>query len=458
MIQAQQITTRNPATAEVLEEYTTLGQAELNQKIERSQQAFRDWRHKSVTARAVLIGNLAKVIHGSLEDSAQLITREMGKSIKEARAEVEKCAVCCDFYAEHGPKFLEHETISTDASKSYVRFDPLGAVLAVMPWNFPFWQVLRFAAPTLLSGNVGLLKHASNVTGCALRIEELITQAGFPEGVFQTLVLPAQHVAKVIARDEIKAVSLTGSEAAGKAVAEEAGRHLKKLVLELGGSDAFIVLEDADLDLTVSKALKSRMLNAGQSCIAAKRFIVVDSVYDQFVQKFTAEIEMLKVGNPFDEATDLGPLARQDLVDELDAQVQKSIAEGARRLTGGKPIDSPGSFYAPTLLADITGEMTCFKEETFGPVACVAPVNNAATAMQLANASRFGLGGSIWSRDVARAEVLAAQLESGGVFINEFTKSDPRVPFGGVKDSGYGRELSWYGIREFVNPKTVWVG
>ena len=457
MSDADTISSQNPATGEKLAEYQLLSASELDLKLDQSADAFAEWRRQPIEMRAELISKVAVELRNSLEESARLITEEMGKSIKEARAEVEKCAVGCEFYAQHGPEFLQHDNIQTEAAKSYVRFDPLGGVLAVMPWNFPFWQVLRFAAPTLLAGNVGVLKHASNVTGCALAIENIFKKAGLPDGVFTTLVIPSQQVENVIENKHIRAVSLTGSDAAGRAVAEAAGKRIKKLVLELGGSDAFIVLDDADLDLTISKAVKSRTMNAGQSCIAAKRFLVFGSVYEEFVERMTQAMQELKVGDPFDEANDLGPLARRDLVEELDEQVQKSISQGARVTTGGSPVDCAGCFYRPTVLADVTPEMTCFKEETFGPVASITRVKDEAEAIELANSSSFGLGGSVWTQDVAKGEDIAAQLDTGGVFINEFTKSDPKVPFGGVKDSGYGRELSSYGIHEFVNAKTVWV-
>ncbi len=451
------IVTRNPATEEVISEYPTLSAAELDSRIDRSASAFETWKSTSIEHRAELLRRIAAEIRNSLEDSARMISIEMGKPLSEARAEVEKCATGCEFYAEHGPGFLANEEVETDASKSYVRFDPLGCVLAVMPWNFPFWQVLRFAAPTLLAGNVGLLKHASNVTGCALEIEKILHRAGVPEDVFQTLVIPSSDVASVIENRNVRAVSLTGSEAAGSAVAEVAGKHLKKLVLELGGSDPFIVLEDADLEKVIPKAVQSRTMNAGQSCIAAKRFLVVQSVYPEFVERLTEAMREIQVGDPLDASTKMGPLAREDLVEDLDQQVKKSISQGAQLMTGGKKLDRPGHFYAPTVLAGATTEMTCLKEETFGPVASVASVANADEAVRIANSSKYGLGGSIWSQDISRAEQIAAQIESGSVFINEFTKSDPKVPFGGVKDSGYGRELSVFGIREFVNTKTVWI-
>lgn len=458
MSNSQTLVSQNPATEEIINEFPIHTAMEVNASLQRAAAAQEIWRRESISSRAEYLKRIATELRNSLDQSARLITAEMGKSITEARAEVEKCAIGCEFYAEHGPAFLEKERIETPARNSYIRFDPLGCVLAVMPWNFPFWQVLRFAAPTLLAGNVGLLKHASNVTGCALAIEQILQRAGLPEGVFGTLVIPSSRVSSVVEREEIRAVSLTGSEAAGSAVAEIAGKKLKKQVLELGGSDPFIVLEDADLDLAVAQAVKSRTINCGQSCIAAKRFIVVESVYAEFVDRMTASLKELTVGDPLDETTDLGPLARKDLRDDLHKQVQTSIQQGARLTTGGKPIDRTGYFYEPTLLADATPEMLCFHDEVFGPVASVASVSDAEAALKIANASQYGLAASLWTQDIERAEELAARVESGGVFINEFPKSDPHVPFGGVKNSGYGRELSWYGIREFVNVKTIWIG
>lgn len=453
----QQITTINPATGEKLKDYAVMSEAEVGECVQCSVEARNAWRNRSISERASLIGRLAQSIRAVCEPAAKLISTEMGKPIAQASAEVEKCAYGCEFYAEHGPGFLADDVIATSATKSYVRYDPLGCVLAVMPWNFPFWQVFRFVAPTLIAGNVGLLKHASNVTGCALMIEEIVRDAGIPDGVFQTLVIPSERIEQLIADPAISAVTLTGSDRAGRAVAQAAGKHLKKTVLELGGSDPFIVLEDADLDAVMSGAIAGRTLNSGQSCIAAKRFLVAGSVYDEFVTRLTTAMSELPVGDPFDPQTKIGPLARQDLVDELHEQVRKSVSEGARLTTGGQPLDRPGCFYPPTVLADVTSEMTCFNEETFGPVASVTRVKDAEEAILLANVSEFGLGGSIWSRNVEKAQQLAGRIETGGVFINTFTKSDPHVPFGGVKHSGYGRELGVQGIREFVNTKTIWI-
>jgi len=363
----------------------------------------------------------------------------------------------CDYYADNAEKFLADEIIETDAGKSFVAFEPIGVVLAVMPWNFPFWQVFRFAAPALMAGNAGILKHASNVPGSALAIEEVFRTAGFPENIFRTLVIPSRAVEDVIKDPRVQAVTLTGSEPAGMAVAATAGHELKKTVLELGGSDPFIVLEDADLPACVNTSVNARMINAGQSCIAAKRFIVVESRVREFEEQQAAIMEAMKMGDPLDETTQVGPLARPDLLDELDEQVQKSIAMGARLLTGGKKADLPGAYYEPTVLTDVKKGMPVYEQETFGPVSAVIPVKDEEEAIAVANDSEFGLGGSVWSRDLKRAEKVARQIYTGAVFVNGMTKSDPRLPFGGVKKSGYGRELSHYGIREFVNIKTIWI-
>lgn len=452
------IQTINPATEDLLAEYPLCSDQQLVHKLEQSAEAFRTWREVPLTQRVALIQRLAAVLRETLEDSAQLMTREMGKPITQSRAEVEKCAVGCEFYATEGPGFLSPQPVATDAQKSLVRFDPLGPVLAIMPWNFPFWQVLRFAVPALLAGNVCLLKHASNVTGSALAIEQLFKDAGFPSRAFTTLVAGSSQMPLAIGHPAVRAVTLTGSERAGRAVAAVAGQHLKKCVLELGGSDPFIVLGDVDVKHVALQATKARTLNSGQSCIAAKRFLVEQSIYSEFVDCMTEQMRRLRVGDPLDSQTAVGPLARQDLLDELHAQVEKSICQGARLTTGGMQLEQLGAFYPPTVLADMTPEMTCFREELFGPVAAIMPVADADAAVELANASAYGLGGSIWTQDVERGELLAARIEAGSVFINEITKSDPRVPFGGVKDSGYGRELSHFGLREFVNIKTVWIG
>ncbi len=382
----------------------------------------------------------------------------MGKPIAQSIAEIEKCAWCCEFYAESAERFLSDESVATNATRSFVAFRPLGVILAVMPWNFPFWQVFRAAAPALMAGNVMVLKHASNVSRCALQIEEMFEESGAPQGLFTTLLLHSDRVAELLADTRIAAATLTGSEGAGVSIASTAGRHLKKTVLELGGSDPFIVLADADLPAAVDAAIRSRFQNAGQSCIAAKRFIVEDGVYDDFVQQFAEAARAQKIGDPMDRATQLGPLAREDLRDALDRQVRASVERGARIVTGGKSVGRPGFFYEPTVLADVADDMPAFTEETFGPAAAVTRAKDAQTAVALANDTTFGLGGTIWSRDTERAIKLAAQIESGSVFINGVMASDPRLPFGGVKRSGYGRELSHHGIHEFVNIQTVWVG
>jgi succinate-semialdehyde dehydrogenase / glutarate-semialdehyde dehydrogenase len=416
------------------------------------------WRATSVAQRCALIRNAAKLLHERRDELARLITLEMGKLIGEARAEVEKCATGCDYYAGHAEAFLADELIETDARRSLVAYQPLGTVLAVMPWNFPFWQVFRCAVPALAAGNTVLLKHASNVPQCALAIERVFEDAGLPEGVFRTLLVGSDAVAGLLADRRVHALSLTGSDKAGRAVAAEAGRHLKKCVLELGGSDAFIVLADADLELAVAQAVKSRYQNAGQSCIAAKRFLVEAAVADEFTERFRAAVEALRPGDPLDEATTLGPMARDDLREELHGQVDDALARGANAVTGCRPLEGPGAYYAPSILAQLDEDMRAWHEELFGPVALLVRADDVEHALAVANGSAFGLGGSVWTRDLERGEALARRLECGAAFVNGMVKSDPRLPFGGVKDSGYGRELARHGLLEFVNAKTVWVG
>ncbi len=382
---------------------------------------------------------------------------EMGKPLAQGEAEAEKCAWACEYYAERAADFLADQPHESDATRSFVRFDPLGPVLAVMPWNFPFWQVFRFAAPTLMAGNTGLLKHASNVPRCALQIEEVFRDAGFPDGVFRTLLIGAEAVARLIADPRVRAVTLTGSERAGTAVAAQAGRHLKKSVLELGGSDPFIVLEDADIDLAARTAADARLINSGQSCIAAKRFIVVERVFERFLERFVAEMGARRLGDPLASGTQVGPQARADLRDTLHRQVEESRRRGASVLLGGQVPPGPGAFYPPTVLAAVEAGMPAFDEEVFGPAAAVIRARDEGESIRLANASTFGLGASLWTQDRARAERLVGEIEAGAVFVNGLVKSDPRLPFGGVKRSGYGRELSEYGIREFVNVKSVWM-
>jgi len=381
----------------------------------------------------------------------------MGKLYGEAKAEVEKCAWVCEFYAEQAEGFLADEIVGSDASRSLVAYQPLGTVFAIMPWNFPFWQVFRFAAPSLAAGNTGLLKHASNVSQCALAIERVFDEAGLPDGVFRTLLVDGETASKVIGDRRIHAVTLTGSDRAGRAVAAKAGHHLKKTVLELGGSDAFIVLADADMDLAVEEGVKARYMNAGQSCIAAKRFIVVESISTEFTERFREKVESLLPGDPFDGETTLAPMARGDLRDDLDAQVRDALRQDANRVTGCQPLDREGFFYAPSILDGISPGMRAWSEELFGPVASIITVRDANEAVEVANASNFGLGGCVWTQDVARGEMLARRMECGAAFVNGMVKSDPRLPFGGVKESGYGRELARHGIREFVNAKTLWV-
>jgi succinate-semialdehyde dehydrogenase / glutarate-semialdehyde dehydrogenase len=452
------IESRNPATGELVESFRPLETAELERKVALAQQTAASWRKTGFAERAVLMRKAAGILRAEKEGFGALMALEMGKPVVEGEAEAEKCAWVCEHYAENAAAILAPETIATDAARSYVRFDPLGVVLAVMPWNFPFWQVFRFAAPALMAGNVGLLKHASNVPQCSLAIEEIFRKAGFPQGAFQSLLIPASAVEQVLAHPAVRAATLTGSEAAGSSLATTAGRLCKKTVLELGGSDPFIVLGDADPAGAASWAARARTINTGQSCIAAKRFIVLPEVADAFVEHLGRELEAIVVGDPMDRATRLGPLAREDLLHDLHRQVERSLAGGALLVTGGRRLERPGAFYAPTLLDRVTPGMPAFDEETFGPVAAVIRARDEAEAVRLANQCPYGLGASVWSGDPARAERLAPEIESGSVFINGMVKSDPRLPFGGIKLSGYGRELAGYGIKEFVNIKTVWVG
>jgi succinate-semialdehyde dehydrogenase / glutarate-semialdehyde dehydrogenase len=447
----------NPADGRRLGVFEAWDEARVDAALTAAARAGPAWAGVPLEQRTALLREVAALLRARQNDLARLITLEMGKLIGEARAEIAKCALGCDYYADHAAEFLADEPVASDAGRSFIAWQPLGVVLAVMPWNFPFWQVFRFAAPALAAGNVALLKHASNVPQCALAIEGLFRDAGLPDGMFTTLMIPASAVARVIGDTRVRAVTLTGSEAAGRKVAASAGAALKKTVLELGGSDAFIVLEDADLEHAVNNAIASRFMNAGQSCIAAKRFIVVDAIADAFVAAFRAGTESLTTGDPQDAATKLAPLARADLREDLHHQVQQSIALGAELAAGGAPLSGPGFFYPATILDRVAPGMPAFDEELFGPVAGVVRVRDEDEAVAVANASRFGLGGSVWTTDLARGEAVARRLECGGAFVNGIVKSDPRLPFGGVKDSGYGRELSVYGLREFVNIKTVWI-
>jgi len=447
----------NPVDGSSREIIAAFTGAQLETALQQAAQVAPAWRARPIDERCALMRKAAAVLRGHSEEYARMMTLEMGKPIGEARAEVEKCALGCDYYADHGPAFLADEVIGSDAGRSLVTYQPLGTVLAIMPWNFPFWQVLRFAAPALVAGNTGLLKHASNVPQCALALESVFREAGFPDGVFRTLMIPSSQVAGVIEDARVHAVTLTGSEPAGRQVAATAGAAVKKSVLELGGSDPFVVLADADLDLAVENAVASRFLNTGQSCIAAKRFIVVPEVADEFVERFRRAAEALPVGDPLDEHNRMGPMARQDLRDELHQQVSDSIAQGAAAVTGCKPMPGAGAFYPPSILDQVRPGIRAYEEELFGPVASVIRAADEADAIRIANDTDFGLGGSVWTRDAARGERLARQLQCGSAFVNGLVKSDPRLPFGGVKNSGFGRELSHHGIHEFVNAKTIWI-
>ena len=447
----------NTATGELLERFVEWSDAQVAQVIDATGQAWLDWRRTSFAERAVLMKRAARVLRDNADLYARTMALEMGKPVGEGRAEVNKCAVCCEFYADHAEEFLADEVIASDASKSYVAHRPLGVVLAVMPWNFPFWQVFRFAAPALMAGNTGMLKHSSNVPRCALQIEEVFVKAGFPQDVFRTLMIGSGKVDKVIEHPAVKAVTLTGSDIAGRKVAAKAGQMLKKTVMELGGSDPFVVLADADLDEAAQVAAKARCINSGQSCIAAKRFIVEEPAYQAFLEKFKAATAALVMGDPLDDRTQVGAQARDDLMLELHAQVEASVAKGAKIVLGGKPREGKGSFYPPTILIDVVPGMPAYDEELFGPVASVILAKDADDALRIANDTPFGLGASVWTADVARGEAFAARVEAGASFVNGMVKSDPRLPFGGVKISGFGRELSHHGIREFVNIQTIWI-
>lgn len=451
------IQTLNPATGEIEKifvEYTT---EEVDSIIEKVNEDFIAWRNVDYLKRAVPMKKAAFILRDNKKEFGKILTMEMGKTLAQAIAEVEKCSLVCDYYAENTHKILQEELIQTDASESFVRFDPIGIVLAVMPWNFPFWQVFRFAAPALMAGNAGILKHASNVPMSALAIEQIFIDAGFPNNIFRTILIGPKLVEQVIKNPKIKAVTLTGSEPAGKKVAELAGSRLKKSVLELGGSDPFIVLEDADIDTAVSTAVTARLINNGQSCIAAKRFIVVEKVYDQFKNKFVDRMKNIKVGDPMDDSTELGPIARADLREELLNQVRLSAEKGAVVLCGGNILPGKGFYFEPTVIANVKPGMPAYEDELFGPVASLILAEDESDAIRIANESPFGLGASLWTKDISKAKKLSAEIESGSVFINGMVKSDPRLPFGGIKLSGYGRELSHYGIKEFVNIKSVWI-
>lgn len=444
----------NPYNGEEVGTYESLTSDQLNDKLNLADSAFAKWREVPIEERKVLMKKAGQILRSEASEYAKMISLEMGKPITEAKGEVEKCAWVCDYYADNAADFLAEEIIETEAQKSFVRHDPIGAVFAVMPWNYPFWQVFRFAAPTLMAGNVGLLKHASNVFGSAKLIEDIFAKAGFPKGVFQTLIVHHKSSEDIVKHAAVKATTLTGSEGAGSAVASLAGKYLKSSLLELGGSNAFMVWEDADIDAAVETAVKSRMLNTGQSCIAAKRFILVEAIYDEFVEKFVAATKELTAGDPMDEATQVGPLARKDLADQLQEQVQKSIKAGAELLAGGK---QDGAFHEPTVLGNVTPDMAAFEEETFGPLAAMIKARDIDHAFELSEMSPFGLGVTVCTKNEEKALSMANRVSDGAYFINELVKSDPRLPFGGTKLSGYGRELSKDGMMEFVNRKTVYL-
>jgi succinate-semialdehyde dehydrogenase / glutarate-semialdehyde dehydrogenase len=444
----------NPYNEKTVGQYTAHTEKETEAILNKSHAAFKSWRLVPLSERTKLLKKAGQVLRDNVEEYAKMITLEMGKPIPESRGEVNKCAWVCDYYAENAAAFLADEIIETDAKKSFVKHGPIGTVLAVMPWNFPFWQVFRFAAPTLTAGNTGLLKHAPNVFGCAKQIESVFVKAGFPPGVFQNLIVHHDQTELIIAHEGVKAVTLTGSERAGSAVAEIAGKHIKKTVLELGGNNAFIVWEDANIDQAVKTAITARMLNCGQSCIAAKRFILVEGIYDEFVAKFTAAVSQLKSGDPMEEVTQVGPLARKDLADQLQRQVNDSIKQGAELLLGGKQCEC---YHEPTILGNVKPGMSAFDEETFGPLAAMIKAKDIDHAFELSEQSKYGLGVTVCTTNIEKAIQLAERVSDGAYFINELVKSDPRLPFGGTKKSGYGRELAKDGMMEFVNRKTVYV-
>jgi succinate-semialdehyde dehydrogenase / glutarate-semialdehyde dehydrogenase len=447
----------NPATGEKLKEFPAFSDSEIEKRLKLAERAFAQHRRRPFAERTQLMMAAAAILDHEKEKLARTITLEMGKLFSAAQDEILKCARGCRFYAENSERFLEDEVAQTDAARSYVRYQPLGPVLAIMPWNFPFWQVFRFAAPALMAGNVGLLKHAANVPQCALAIENVLCRAGFEEGVFQALFIEATQVEKLIVDPRVKAVTLTGSEKAGSEVGSAAARQIKKSVLELGGSDAFIVMPSADFESALSTAVQARTINSGQSCIAAKRFFIADKIYDEFLEQFVERMRALKVGDPMDEMTELGPLATEQILQGVHEQVQKSIAAGAKLLTGGNRIHGPGFFYEPTVLINVPRESPAYREEVFGPVASVFRVRDAGEAVEMGNDSSFGLGASAWTNAPAEQELFTSELETGMVFINAMVASDPRLPFGGVKHSGFGRELGEAGIREFTNAKTIWI-
>jgi len=448
----------NPATGEEIKTYQEMTLNQIESIVSDTNYAFLNWKEKDFSFRKPLMKKAAEVLKKNKKKYAELMTIEMGKPVKQSYAEVEKCAWVCDYYADNAEAFLADVIVDTDASNSFVTFQPLGVVLAVMPWNFPFWQVFRFAAPNLMAGNAGILKHSSNVSGCALAIEEIFREAGFPDNLFRTVIVSSKSVGEIIENKNIMAVTITGSVPAGKSVAEKAGSVLKKTVLELGGSDPYLILEDADLEQAAATCVISRLINGGQSCIAAKRFIVVESIYEKFEKLFIENMKAKKMGDPFDETNDIGPQASVNLRDELHQQVEESIRKGAKLLLGGKIPEDKGAYYPPTVLSNVKTGMSAYDDELFGPVAALIKVKDEEEGIKIANDTNFGLGAAVFTKDKERGEEIASKkLKAGCCFVNEFVKSDPRLPFGGIKESGYGRELSEFGIKEFVNIKTVYV-
>lgn len=451
------ISTVNPATGEEEKSFESMGEDQIEEKLQRAAETFREYRKTSFEERSRMMTRAAEILDDEAEEIGRMITREMGKPLAAAIAEANKCAKGCRYYAENAERFMADEEIEYEGANVYIRYQPIGPVLAVMPWNFPLWQVFRHAAPGLMAGNVVLLKHASNVPQCALAIEDIFHRAGFPEGAFQTLLIGSKQVQAVIDDPRVRAATLTGSGPAGSQVASEAGENIKKTVLELGGSDPFIIMPSADLDEAISTAVTARTLNNGQSCINGKRFIVHEEIADEFERRYVEAMEALKVGDPMEDDTDMGPLATPDILEDVDQQVRDSVEAGARVLTGGEPMDGPGNFYPPTVLTDIPEDSPAYKEEIFGPVASLFRAGDIDEIIRLANDTPFGLSSSAWTNDSEERERFINEIEAGMVYINKMTESTPEVPFGGAKESGYGRELSFFGIREFVNPKTVWV-
>ncbi len=447
----------NPSTNKIEKTFEEYSLESVFSIIEYVDNAYKIWQQTSFDERRLLMKRAAEVLKSNKAEYAKIAVLEMGKPITQAISEIEKCAWVCEYFAENAEEFLKKEFIQTDASESYIQFDPLGIIFAIMPWNFPYWQVFRFAAPALMAGNACILKHASNVPMCALAIEEIFIKAQFPENLFRTVLINSSEIVEIINHPKVRAVTLTGSEYAGRQVAKDSGKLLKKSVLELGGSDPFIVLDDADVDLAVKVGVNARLINNGQSCIAAKRFIITEKIYDEFEKKFVEEMSKIKVGNPMQEDTQLGPIAREDLLNELQYQVKQSVDCGAVILCGGNRINDEGLFFEPTVLANIKKGMPAYEEEIFGPVASLIKVKSENEAIEIANDTKFGLGASLWTKNLEKAKKLSTKIEAGSVFINGMVKSDPRLPFGGIKNSGYGRELSHYGIKEFVNIKTVWI-